>query len=390
VTPVLLLLTIAACTVHHGAEASLGRPPQVRFRVGQPPDAESGEVLAALPGSRWDPGLLAATRELASVATSTRSRLTPAAAALALGRAGYPGDARVARLVNGGAFPSELVAEARSVAADDPSLDVGLANRRFGDGTTLWILAVAPHRCEIDPIPRDIALDEPIDVRVDAPGAGHLVLFVGAPDGAVSSEEMSAGVAHWIDAFHLPGEYRVEVVDQAPGRARVDLEFSIFVDGPPPAPSSLPDTLPPPDPMAAAEWLYRALDEHRVRLGLRPLSRFSAFEPLAREHSAYMAQTGIVDHALQGLTEGVAAQAWRFFHPAARHTEDVAAAFSASEAMDAVWLSPGHRKNLLCADCTHASIGVAIEPVTDAVPRLFVTWEMLSFPQGEPRPIGQR
>jgi hypothetical protein len=33
------------------------------------------------------------------------------------------------------------------------------------------------------------------------------------------------------------------------------------------------------------------------------------------------------------------------------------------------------------------SVGVALEPTLDAVPRLFVVWELLSFPNGEPTPI---
>ena len=52
-----------------------------------------------------------------------------------------------------------------------------------------------------------------------------------------------------------------------------------------------------------------------------------------------------------------------------------------------VRLSPAHLKNLLCERCTHASIGASLEPVLDRIPRLFVTWELLEFPQGPPREI---
>ena len=58
--------------------------------------------------------------------------------------------------------------------------------------------------------------------------------------------------------------------------------------------------------------------------------------------------------------------------------------------MDITRLSPGHLANLLCEECTHASIGVALEPVTDRTPRLFVVWELLRFPEGPPQAIPKR
>ena len=54
------------------------------------------------------------------------------------------------------------------------------------------------------------------------------------------------------------------------------------------------------------------------------------------------------------------------------------------EALFLVSDSPGHLRNLLCDTCNHASIGVALEPVLDRIPRLFVTWELLEFPKGPP------
>ena len=74
-------------------------------------------------------------------------------------------------------------------------------------------------------------------------------------------------------------------------------------------------------------------------------------------------------------------------HPGARHHEDVAAAATADAALALVADSPGHLRNLLCEACTHASIGVALEPVLDRPPRLFVTWELLEFPQAPPQEI---
>ena len=81
-----------------------------------------------------------------------------------------------------------------------------------------------------------------------------------------------------------------------------------------------------------------------------------------------MASSGILGHVIPGVSDGVGARAWEDFHPRAQHYEDLAAAFSAEEALELVWGSPGHRRNLLCESCTHASIGVALEPVVSGAP----------------------
>ena len=49
--------------------------------------------------------------------------------------------------------------------------------------------------------------------------------------------------------------------------------------------------------------------------------------------------------------------------------------------------SPAHLRQVLCEACTSASVGVALEPTLDHVPRLFFTLELLRFPNGVPGPI---
>jgi uncharacterized protein YkwD len=100
-----------------------------------------------------------------------------------------------------------------------------------------------------------------------------------------------------------------------------------------------------------------------------------------------MAAAGRVAHALPDVTAGVPTRAVELAHPRAQHYENVAAAATAEEALARVVDSPGHLRNLLCEPCTHASIGAALEPVLDRTPRVFVTFELLDFPQGPPRAI---
>lgn len=383
---VLVALLSVSC-LHQGPDDPYERPPEVRYRYGDPPDEAGVWLVSQLPAARWDPALLAATRELSGAATDPAARITPTAAQLATSRAGFPGDARFARLYNGGALPRALVRDARAILGDAPGLDVALASRRFADGTVLWVLGVAPHWGEVDPYPRDLALDEPLAVQVEVSGARDLQLFVAPPNGPVISMGISSGVARWVDLFHLPGTYLLEVVDVGEDRSRVVFDMAVFVDQTPPPMQPLPVGVETPHVVEATAWLYEALNQRRGDAGLPPVQRFEPFEPLAREHAALMASSGTLGHVLPGVTPGVGQRAWQTFHPRAQHYENLAAAFSAPEALDLVWSSPGHRRNLLCEHCTHASIGVALEPVIGGPARLYVTWELLAFPAGEPQPL---
>jgi hypothetical protein len=389
-TLTLALLLGLTCSCRHRAPASLAeRPAQVRYRHGEPNSEAGVWLLERIEGARWDPALLAAARELSAGAADPGARLTPEAVRIATGRAGFPGDARFARLYNGGAHPEALLHDAMAAQGDAPSLDVALASRRYADGTVLWIMGVAPHWGEVDPYPRDLALDDSLALQVDVPGARELQLIVAPPHGLVQRMGISSGVARWVDLFHLPGEYRLEVVDVGRDRSRVVFDMAVFVEHEVPPRVLLPVGIPTPDPYSATEWLYQALDQRRVDAGLAPVQRFEPFEPLAREHAAYMASSGVLAHVIPGVTPGVGARAWDEFHPRAQHYEDLAAAYSPEEALALVWASPGHRNNLLCEHCTHASIGVALEPSVSSPPRLFVTWELLAFPEGTPVELPQ-
>jgi hypothetical protein len=380
------LLSVLGCR-HLGPAEPYQREAQVRYRHGDPPDEAGRWLLEQLPDARWDPALLAAARELSGASADPTSRITPAAVQRATARAGFPGDARFARLYNGGAMPRGLVADALAALGDAPALDVALASRRFADGTVLWVMGVAPHWGEVDPFPRDLDLDEPLALQVEIPDARELQLFVAPPHGPVVPLSMSPGVARWVDLFHVPGWYLIEVVDVGRDRSRVAFDMSVFVEMDPPPMEQLPTGLSTPDPREATTWLYRSLNELRHEAGLAPVQRFEPFEPLAREHAALMASSGVLDHTIPGLTQGVGHRAWQDFHPRAQHYENLAAAYTAQEALELVWSSPGHRRNLLCEGCTHAAIGVALEPVVNGPARLFVAWELLAFPEGQPRAL---
>lgn len=382
------LLAGAAC---HLRGVRLARPappgPEVRYRPADPPTGDGRMLLGALPKATWDLGLQRAAEELLSLCISRTAWLDPQATSLAAARAGFPGQARFARIVNGGAFPADLVDGIAATVGAQP-IDVALARRDFSDGTALWIVAWAPRVAWVDPLPRDISLDEPIGIRTDLPEGRAGRLFLAEPGGPVDELSLTSGVTRWVDRFHVPGAWRVEVVVDRKEEAEVALLFTVYVDTKPPDPSPLaPLPEAPPDPIAAQSLLYRALDQLRVQHGLRPVERFAPFEPLVREHSALMASQGRAAHVIPGVTDGFARQAADRFQPRAITHEVVAVAPTAKEALALVEDSPAHLANLLCKTCTHASIGAALEPVLDRRPRLFVTWELLEFPHGPPRRI---
>jgi hypothetical protein len=360
---------------------------EVAYRPAPPPTADAKWLVNSVTRGQWDLGLARAAEQLVGAASNKTAALTPESIHRALAQAGFPGAARFGRLVNGGAPPEDLLRgiEDSGVFA---KLDVAMASRRYGDGTVLWVVGFAPHLSEIDPLRRDVALDESVMLRADLAEGAVARLFVDRPGQVVEEVTITDGVARWIGGFHVPGEYRFEVLADRDGVSEVVLLFSLFVDTEVPA---VPRLRAPPervgDPSKAETELYESLAKLRRSHGLSPVERFPLFESLAREHSALMGHTGQVAHVIPGTTGGVSKRAAEVAHPRARHHENIAAATSASDAFELVRGSPAHLANLLCAKCTHASIGVALEPVIDRVPRLFVTWELLDFPQGPPREI---
>lgn len=369
------------------AAARVGAP-LLTHRAVPPPAGPPSAVVQAIPGARWDRGLAQAAGALVALAAGGRAPTDVATRRAVLDRAAFPGPASFAQARTAGELPQAMIDELILAAAGAP-VDIGLASRTWGDGSVLWVLGWSTHHADLKPIPQQIALDDTLPVAVyPSDRAAPLTLFLAPPDGVVESIPLEPGVDRWVDRFHAPGAYRLEVVQGEGTDARVVLLWSVFVDGAPPAP---PPPRPPPatnpDPAAAEAQLYAALDALRRGRGLPSLQRFPLFEPLAREHSALLAARGVVAHAVPGAPGGVPARAARIAHPRARHLENVAAAVDADEAMALVVDSPGHLQALLCTACSHVAIGAALEPVLDRRPRLFVTWELLSFPEGPPQPI---
>ena len=109
---------------------------QVRYRPADPADEDSQRLVDLIPGGQWDLGLVTAAESLVLKMRDRTARIPPTAASLAAARAGFPGQARFARQLTGGAFPEALVDQVLLSSGDLP-IDLGMASRSFGDGLTL-------------------------------------------------------------------------------------------------------------------------------------------------------------------------------------------------------------------------------------------------------------
>ncbi|MEC8422521.1 MAG: CAP domain-containing protein, partial [Myxococcota bacterium] len=363
------------------------RDPEVRYRPGSPGTEAGALLVRSVPGASWDRGLQSAAEALLGTAVGPRVRLDTRTTSGIAARAGYPGQVRFATRLNGGAFPADAV-DSISADARGRTVDVALARRTWSDGMSLWVFAWAPRLLGLNPLPRDVGLDGSVPVTVHGGSGEELRLFVAPPDAPVAEVSLTPAVTRWVDRFHTPGEYRLEVVRRSGQQSEVALLFSIFVDDPP-APAGVGGATPPatPHPVEAERALVLAVNELRRKHGLPRVEVFEMFVPFAREHAALMAASGVVAHRIPGVTPGVPTKAAEYAHPRALHYENVAVAATAEETLARVVDSPGHLRNLLCETCTHVAIGASLEPVLDRQPRLFVTYELLAFPQGPPRKI---
>lgn len=359
--------------------------PQIQYQTQEVNFPYQSDFQHYFPKAQWDKALENATQELVSLVLQPQNHLSAESMQLAADRAGFPGQAIFQKWMNGGEFPKELL---KNIPRSFEKVDVAISSRNYGDGRVLWVMGFANHSLNISPMPRDLELDGKLPIWID--GVEHdqkAYLYISAPFEPIEKIELVPNAHRWLGDFHAPGKYRMEVVIEEDEKASVALLFSVFVDEKPPSPTMAQSTLQVSNPMEAEVWLFEEVNRLRQERGLKPLKPFVLFEDIVREHSAYMASTGIVDHQIPNVTNGVAYNAGKFAHPKAKHYQNVAAAMTYQEALSLAVDSPGHFQVLLCEQCTHMVIGATLEPKLQGHPRLFVTWEVLQFTDGVPKKI---
>lgn len=335
-----------------------------------------------------DLGLKKAAEELLASLRKPTLFLTQSAVQLATNRSGYPGQARFAKVLNTGNFPDEIIDMIDKDVQGRP-FHYTIVRRTYGTGMNLWLVGWAPQIIYVDPVKRDISLDGSIGLRISG-NSNQSTLLLTNPEQDVEVMPLLPEAYRILRKFSIPGAYRFEVITENPSQniQEVALLFSVYVDEKPPSPERLLSRdNEVQNPFDAEDWMFEQLNSLRIQKGLQPLLDFKLFVPLARSHSAWMAAEGVIAHRISGVTKGVDYHAEMLAHPRARHYENVAAAYTVQEAWHLAVNSPGHLQVFLCETCTHVSIGASVEPVIDSQPRLFFTWEVLEFPQGEPKKI---
>lgn len=361
----------------------------VQYRPVLPMDGiKYGDVLASvLPNATVDAALQKASQTLISATRDPLKPLSVESMIKAEKTAGYPSQAHFIKVMNSGDFPSDYLSHLRNIGP----IDIGVSTRKFADGRVLWIIGWGKHILEMDPIPISLPLDGMFPLRIGEFDADRAILYVASPDQPVERIELLPEAHRWLQNFHVPGEYRLEVLLQDTEGAQqsneIALLFSVFVDTPLPRVHTTSINTDVPNPIQAEQELLMSVNTLREARQLHPLKPFELFVPLAREHSALMASTGTVQHRIDGVTNGVPERAAKMAHPRANHYQNVAAARTAGEALALAIDSPGHFQVFLCETCTHISIGAALEPTFHPNPRLYVTWEVLEFSRGEPQRI---
>ena len=164
--------------------------PQVRYR---PEPSKQSPILDVLPNATWDKGLEKAADELLLQLRSPQARIPHQAIRIALARVGFPAQARFAKVLNQGAFPKELVRELLQDVGKE-KVDLALRSCSYADGTTLWLLAWAPHLVEIDPMPQRVPLDGTFSIRMEAKKDQEAMLFISPPDGVVEKSPLLSAV----------------------------------------------------------------------------------------------------------------------------------------------------------------------------------------------------
>ena len=362
-----LCAVVTACAPHQAPTSVPTPDTKIRYRTGEP-----------LPGlgplAHQDLGLRAAAEALAASATSPAARLTTGAVRAALENAHYPGPARFVVVVGGNAPPSSLFESVPTTLA----VDVGWAWRDYSDGTRWWVLGWCARRLQLDDVPATVLPGRGVGIRVD--GGKNPRLFVVAPGGKWREYVLTAGSTRWVGDMKERGAYRMEVVDGE----RVELLFAVHVAEPIPPVPLLPTQRTLENPYSAVDRLYTRLNDFRRVNGLAAVSRFPTFEPLVREHALCLAADGVAAHKT-AQCPSLPDRATRGYYPRGHYYENVAVADTVDEAWETLLASPGHLANVLCRDCTHVSIAAVMEPAPD--PRLYVVWEVMAFPAGEPAAI---
>ncbi|HUS65642.1 MAG TPA: CAP domain-containing protein [Kofleriaceae bacterium] len=241
------------------------------------------------------------------------------------------------------------------------------------------IVALQESALELEPVPRALLHGGPAPLkgRLRAPFQ-RPEAFVTAPDGQVTRLPLDGDATTFSGTFRCgpdKGRYQVELNGDDRYGATVLANFPVYCGVA--APAVLDTRAAPPeekftDAAAAEATLHRLVNADRARAGLPALAPDARLTQIARAHSADMQAHGFVGH-VSPSTGSAADRIRKAAVDAQLIMENVARAYSPSEAERGLMESPGHRANILNREATHVGIGVVAADGVGGVKELLVT-----------------
>jgi uncharacterized protein YkwD len=257
---------------------------------------------------------------------------------------------------------------------------VGVGMSPRADGQQMIVVALLESGLDTNPIARRVAKGGAtrVEGKLHEPYVNAAV-FVTRLDGHVDRppvvREEGGGFRADVACGDGEGQRQIEITGDGSLGVTVLANFSIWCgDDPPrdvvlPAPGDEPDVK---DANDAEQRIFDEVNEDRHAAGLPPLIWSDAAATIARGHSQDMHDHNFVGH-VSPTTGSAADRTRRAGLGTPLVLENVARAFSPSEAEVGFMNSPGHRANLLSAEATHIGIGVVLGEAVSGSHELYVT-----------------
>lgn len=258
--------------------------------------------------------------------------------------------------------------------SDEPTTHFGVGVVTAGERASL-ILLLTERKAELQRFPRNLPRPKASQVlcgELTPPLTGADV-YSTLPDGTVERVPLvrEAGASFCAQLkFPQTGGYTVEVIGHSTKGPEVAALFLVDVGGPSQRgdeePVSEPTTVP-----EARQAILARINHLRLAYKLSPLSPDSALDAVAQAYSDRMAREGFFAHVAPDGTDlrkrlSAAGPAYR------SAGENLGLAPGPLAAHFGIEHSPGHRKNLLSPQFTHAGIGVTFQTI-EGRPQAIVT-----------------
>lgn len=261
----------------------------------------------------------------------------------------------------------------------------GVGSARTDTGPVI-VLAFQPSFLTTNPIPRQLERGGSFELRAEiADPFRDPKIFITHRDGSVVQPRSILHPPSTIVTdvrCDFQGVQRVEVTARDAGGSTVLANFPVWCGEHPPdsIEVSTVNDGPASTEAEAQRQMFEMVNRDRAEAGLPPLQWDDRLVEVARAHSAEMYRTGNVVH-VSPVTGSAADRVAAAGVKTPLVLENVARAYSVSEAQEGLMNSPGHRANLLAREATHIGVGIVFGEGEGTRREMFVTQVFMRVPQ---------